>query len=310
MKKLGRLTELPLREVWNHEQYDFSEWLAKEENLSLLGDKLGLTLVEPETERFVGSYRCDIVCKDEMSGQVVLIENQLEPTNHDHLGKIITYASGLNASVIVWIVENAREEHASAIEWLNEHVDSSVSFFLIEIHAMKIGDSDPAPMFTVVEQPNDFVVQVKKSAGGTKDSQSKASRLEFWTKFNEVLISRGKPFNVRKASTDHWYDFTIGSSKCHLSMDLVNKDGFIRINMWIPDCKEQYRAFEENKDVIEGSVGLALLWEPLEGKKACRISCRIEGLDFENQANYESLMNDSIDRLVSFRKAFKPFLLK
>lgn len=123
--------ELPLREVWNHEQYDFSEWLAKEENLALLGEKLGLTLIEPETERFVGSYRCDIVCKDEMSGQIVLIENQLEPTNHDHLGKIITYASGLNASVVVWIVETAREEHASAIEWLNEHVDSTVSFFLI-----------------------------------------------------------------------------------------------------------------------------------------------------------------------------------
>ena len=310
MKKLGRLVELPLREVWNHEQYDFSEWLVKEENLSLLGEKLGLTLVDPETERFVGSYRCDIVCKDEMSGQIVLIENQLEPTTHDHLGKIITYASGLNASVVVWIVETAREEHASAIEWLNEHVDSTVSFFLIEIHAMKIGDSDPAPMFTVVEQPNDFVVQVKKSGGSAKANQSKANRLEFWTRLNEALIAKGRPFNIRKPSTDHWYDFTIGSSKCHLSLDLVNKDGFIRVNMWIPDSKEQYYAFEDHKDAIENSLGFPLLWEPLDGKKASRISCRIEGLDFDDQSNYDALMNESIEKLIAFRKAFKPFLLK
>ena len=309
MAKLGRLVEVPLRDIWRHEAYDFSAWLAKDENLSLLGEQIGLTLIDPETERFVGSYRCDIVCKDEMSGQIVLIENQLEPTNHDHLGKIITYASGLKASVVVWIVETAKEEHASAIEWLNEHIDSSISFFLIEIHAMKIGDSDPAPMFKVIEQPNDFVVEVKKS-GSEKDSKRKASRLEFWTKFNEVLISRGKPFNVRKASTDHWYDFTIGSSKCHLAIDLVNKDGFMRISMWIPDCMDQYYAFEENKDAIEGVIGRDLLWEPLEGKKASRISSRIEGLDFENQNNYEELMNAAIDKLILFRKAFKPYLIK
>ena len=308
MKRLGRLEEVPLREVWNHEQYDFSEWLAKEENLALLGEKIGLTLVDPETERFVGSYRCDIVCKDEMSGQIVLIENQLEPTNHDHLGKIITYASGLHASVVVWIVQNAREEHASAIEWLNEHVDSSVSFFLIEIHAMRIGDSDPAPMFDIIEQPNDFVVQVKKSVGGDKDSQSKAHRLDFWTRFNEVLLARGKPFSIRKPSMDHWYSLSIGSSKCNLSLDLVNKDGFIRVNMWIPDSKEQYYVFEKNKDSIEKTLGLELLWEPMEDKKGSRISCRIEGLDFDNQDNYEELMNIAIDRLIAFKAAFKPYL--
>ena len=310
MKKLGRLVEVPLREVWSHEQYDFSDWLAKEENLALLGEKIGLTLVEPETERFVGSYRCDIVCKDEMSGQIVLIENQLEPTNHDHLGKIITYASGLHASVVVWIVQNAREEHASAIEWLNEHVDASISFFLIEIHAMRIGDSDPAPMFDIIEQPNDFVAQVKKNGGNSKDNQSKANRLEFWTRFNEVLVARGRPFSLRKPTTDHWYSLSIGSSKCNLSLDLINKDGYIRVNMWIADSKEQYYAFEDNKDAIEDSLGFKLLWEPLENKKASRISCRIEGLDFNDQSNYDALMNESIEKLIAFRKAFMPYLLK
>ena len=309
--KLGKLIEVPLREIWSHEQYDFSKWLAKEENLSLLGEQLGLSLVEPETEGFVGSYRYDILCKDEMSGQIVLIENQLEPTNHDHLGKIITYASGLNASVVVWIVETAKEEHANAIEWLNSHIDSSVSFFLIEIHAMKIGDSDPAPMFKIIEQPNDFLVQTKKmTSDSEKDGLRKANRLNFWTRFNEVLVNRGKPFNLRKPSTDHWYEFSIGSSKCHLALDLVNKDGFIRVSMWIPDSKEQYYEFENHKEEIEKTVGLELSWEPLDGKKASRIACRIEGLDFDNQENYDSLMNEAIDKLILFRKAFKPYLLK
>ena len=141
--KLGKLQEVDICKIWAHEQYDFSKWLASESNIQELGETLGLSLLDVEAEKFVGSYRCDILCKDEITGKTVLIENQLEQTNHDHLGKLITYASGLDAAVVVWIVTEARQEHASAIEWLNLHTDDSISFFLIEIHAYKIGDSDP-----------------------------------------------------------------------------------------------------------------------------------------------------------------------
>ena len=127
---LGKLNELDVRSVWGHEQYDFSKWLSEPENIKELGNVLNLSLVDVETEKFVGAYRCDILCKDEITGKAVLIENQLEQTNHDHLGKIITYASGLDASVVVWIVASAREEHASAIQWLNTHTTEDVSFFL------------------------------------------------------------------------------------------------------------------------------------------------------------------------------------
>ena len=159
--KLGKLQEVDIRKVWPHEQYDFSKWLSGEENIKELGDILNLSLTDVETEKFVGNYRCDILCKDEITRKVVLIENQLEPTNHDHLGKIITYASGLDAAVVVWIVASARDEHASAIEWLNKHTSDELSFFLLEVHAYKIGDSDPAPHFKIIEQPNDFVKTVK-----------------------------------------------------------------------------------------------------------------------------------------------------
>ena len=136
--KLGKIKEVDIRSVWPHEQYDFSKWLAEEENIRALGEEMNLSLTDVDTEQFVGSYRCDIICKDELTGKSVLIENQLEQTNHDHLGKIITYASGLDASVVVWIVAKARAEHASAIEWLNKHTDDEISFFLIEVHAYTI----------------------------------------------------------------------------------------------------------------------------------------------------------------------------
>ena len=116
---IGRLESVLVRELWKHEQYDFSTWLSKEENISLLGDELGLSFTDIEVEKFVGNYRCDIVAIDDNTGKTVIIENQLEPSNHDHLGKIITYASGLDASTIIWIVTEARSEHKSAIEWLN-----------------------------------------------------------------------------------------------------------------------------------------------------------------------------------------------
>lgn len=174
---IGRLKQIDIRELWAHEQHHFSEWLSKEENIELLNDTLGLTLTEVSKEVFVGSYRCDLVATDETTGIKVIIENQLEATDHDHLGKIITYASGLDAQVVVWIVKEAREEHRSAIEWLNNNLIKGISFFLLEIQAYKIGDSLPAPKFEVIEKPNDFI-QSTRSMGSDKEmNQTQSERL-------------------------------------------------------------------------------------------------------------------------------------
>lgn len=306
--KLGKLQEIDIRKVWQHEQYDFSKWLAGEENIQELGDTLNLTLTDVETEKFVGNYRCDILCKDELTGKVVLIENQLEPTNHDHLGKIITYASGLDASVVIWIVASARQEHASAIEWLNKHTDEDLSFFLVEVHAYKIGDSDPAPQFKIVEQPNDFAKSVKSISKNSDLSDSERNRLEFWTQLNEILEERGKPFNKRKATTDHWYSIAMGSSECHISIDLVNKEHKIRVGVWIYDNKELFDKFFANKNEIEKACGFELAWDRLENKKASLACTYIQGLDFDNQTNYPELINKAIDLVLTMRKAFVPFV--
>lgn len=306
--KLGKLQEIDIRKVWQHEQYDFSKWLAGEENIQELGDALNLSLTDVETEKFVGNYRCDILCKDELTGKVVLIENQLESTNHDHLGKIITYASGLDASVVVWIVASARQEHASAIEWLNKHTDDDLSFFLVEVHAYKIGDSDPAPQFKIIEQPNDFAKSVKAISKNSDLNDSERNRLEFWTQLNEILEERGKPFNKRKPTTDHWYSIAMGTSECHISIDLVNKEHKIRIGVWIPDNKALFDKFYDNKVEIESACGFELTWDRLKNKKAALACTYIQGLDFESQDNYPELMNKAIDTVLTLRKAFVPFV--
>lgn len=302
--QLGKLKEINIRKVWGHEQYGFSAWLSSKENINELGDVLGLTLTDVETEKFVGNYRCDILCKDEITGKVVLIENQLEQTNHDHLGKIITYASGLDASVIVWIVESVRDEHASAIEWLNKHTDDNISFFLIEVHAYQIGDSIPAPQFKIIEQPNDFAKTIKAIQKDNTPNESMTKRLEFWTMFNEVIGERGKPFSIRKPTTDHWYSVAIGSSQCHISIDLVNRENRIRISLWISDNKDLFDKLYTSKEEIESKLSYELDWQRLDGKKASFICTYINGLNFDKQDNYNELMNCIIDKVMEFKKAF------
>ena len=305
---IGKLEEVDIRELWKHEQYDFSEWLSKKENIENLNDILGLTLVDISKETYVGAYRCDLFAKDETTGIKVIIENQLEMSNHDHLGKIITYASGLDAKVVVWIVKEAREEHRSAIEWLNNNTNSNINFFLIEIHAYKIGNSDNAPMFQVIEQPNDFIKNNKSTNSSDTMNKSQSQRLEFWNQFNNVLVERGKPFNVRKATTDHWYNVAIGTSDAHIDITLVNKDSVIGVELYITDNKDLFDKLYQKKDEIESNLGFKLDWRRLNNSKASRIVTFIKGLNFDNHSNYNELMNKTIDLAVLMRDTFKKYI--
>lgn len=305
---IGKLEEVDIRELWKHEQYDFSEWLSKKENIENLNDILGLTLVDISKETYVGSYRCDLFAKDETTGIKVIIENQLEMSNHDHLGKIITYASGLDAKVVVWIVKEAREEHRSAIEWLNNNTNSNINFFLIEIHAYKIGNSDNAPMFQVIEQPNDFIKNNKSINSNDTMNKSQSQRLEFWNQFNNVLFERGKPFNVRKATTDHWYNVAIGTSDAHIDITLVNKDSVIGVELYITDNKEFFDKLYQRKDEIENDLGFKLDWRRLNNSKASRIVTFIKGLNFDDHSNYNELINKTIDLAVLMRDTFKKYI--
>ena len=306
MTELWELEEIPLRNVWKNEQYDFSTWLAW--HINKLWKEIGLSLIDVETEKFVWSYRCDILCKDEITGKTVLIENQLEPTNHDHLWKIITYASWLDAGVIVWIVEEARDEHKSAIEWLNQHTDSEVAFFLIEIRAYKIWDSKPAPKFEIIEQPNDFSKTVKNLSHSENLKPTHAKRLEFWNLFREAVIARWRPFNAHKPSTDSWTNVAVWVSWVHISVDLVNSKHKIRVSFQIEDDKELFDKLYENKKEIENRIWTKLERNRMDDKKVSIIQISFDWLDFDNQENYPELMDKCIDNVLLLKEAFKPYL--
>lgn len=306
--EIGRLKEVDIRNLWKHEQFDFSEWLSKEENIDILNDVLGLSLIDISKEVYVGSYRCDLVARDESSAVKVIIENQLEQSNHDHLGKIITYASGLDAQVIVWIVKQAKGEHKSAIEWLNNNTNGDVNFFLIELHAYTIGNSIPAPYFKVVEEPNDFKKNTKVNGSNADLNRSQSERLEFWNRFNEILIDRGKPFNIRKATTGHWYDIALGTSEAHISINLVNKESLVVIDLYINDNKEIFDRLYELKEQIESELGFKMTWDRLDNSKASRIKYGIKGLNFDDHSNYDDLMNKIIDIAVKMRDVFKKYI--
>ena len=161
---LGRLHKVDLREAWASESSGFTPWLAQEESLQLLGEAIGIELELESQEKNVGPFRADILCKDTATDNWVLIENQLEKTDHSHLGQLLTYAAGLNAVTIVWIAERFTEEHRAALDWLNEHTDETINCFGLEIELWRIGDSTIAPKFNIISQPNDWSRTVKTAA--------------------------------------------------------------------------------------------------------------------------------------------------
>ena len=201
-------------------------------------------------------------------------------------------------------MKEAKDEHRKAIAWLNDNTGQSVSFFLIELHAYKIGDSLPAPKFEVIEKPNG-AIKSNKVNSDEGDTVSRARRFEFWTKFNEVLVEKGKPFNVRRASTDHWYDVAIGTSRAHISITLVNKEGKIVLELYIPDDKPLFDMLHEQREEIENELNMSFEWERLDKKKASRIKYAIPGLNFEDQSNYGELMDKAIECVLKMRNTFQ-----
>ena len=305
---IAKLTELELRELWKNEERDFSAWMAKEENIEYLNEILGLTLTDVKREERVGSYECDIVAKDDETGFNIIIENQLENSNHDHLGKLITYASGLKANVIVWIVKKARDEHRSAIEWLNNNTGNNINFFLIEVHAYRIGDSDPAPVFQVIEEPNGFIKNMNHTSGCSSNNKSQSERLIFWNQFNDLLAEKNYPINKRKATNRAWYDVTIGSSKTHIAMELINKDGYIRLGLYMQDDKDWFDKLYSNKEQIEQELCLELEWQRECKSTVSRIFYNLYGLNFDNKDNYDILMNQMIAIVVKMREVFRKYM--
>lgn len=300
---LGTLEKITdLRTIWKHEAQDFSLWLSQEENLSILSRAIGIDVVLEERESSVGDFNVDIFASEEGTNRKIIIENQLEDTNHDHLGKIITYASGKNAEVIIWIVKRARDEHKQAIEWLNQHTDNNIGFFLIEIELWKINNSLPAPKFNVVERPNDWAKTIKISEG-LSDTQK--LKLEYWQKFNEYADSDAvfsREFSIRKPQPCHWYDLSIGSSSYHIGLTVNTQKKRIGAEIYFSKSKDLYKKFMDKKDVIERWTGQEV--QGIEAEQDCRIVVFRNG-DIKETKHWENEIKWMFEMALKFKKAVK-----
>ncbi len=301
--KLGKIKRIhDLRMIWPHEANSFTKWLAKEENLSKLGEDIGIDLVLEERESSVGNFSVDIFANEESTGRKVIIENQLEDTDHDHLGKLITYASGKGAEVIVWVVKRARDEHRQAIEWLNQHTDTSLGFFLVEIELWQIDDSAIAPKFNVIERPNDWAKQMKNSENL---SDRRQLLLKFWNGFNDYIAQSDifkKDFTIRKAQPDHWYDLSVGNSSYHICMTISAQKKRLSCGVYIPDNKDLFHTFEDNKDIFQKEFGEEGDWK--EAAKATRIVI-YKGFDLYNETKWEEAYAWFVENAIKTKYTFK-----
>ena len=300
---LGKIKKsTDLRSVWSNEALDFTKWLAKEENLSLLGEAIGIDLTLEEEESSVGNFHVDIYASESGTDRKVIIENQLEETNHDHLGKVITYAAGKDASVIIWIVKKVRDEHLQAIQWLNQHTDSNIGFFLICIELWQIDNSKYAPVFNVVEKPNDWA-KTMKSAEGMSEMQK--LKLNYWQSFVDVMSdnpSFTNDFNIRKAAPHHWYALSLHSSIYHLGLTVSTQKNTIGCEVYINDDKAMFHKFEQSKGEFNKALGMELEWREME--KDCRIVAR-KSINAKKQENWNTCFDWYLEKALIFKKVVK-----
>lgn len=306
MIQLGTLKEITdLRSVWAHEALNFTPWVA--ENIDLLADAVGLDITVDETESSVGDFNVDIYASETGTDRKIIIENQLEDTDHDHLGKLITYASGKGADVVIWVVKHAREEHKAAVEWLNNHTDDKIGFFLCEIKLLQIGNSEIAPSFTVVERPNDWTKEIKKI---TVTNPTQQQRLEYWQAFNDYAFQNvkfAKTFHKRKPTMDHWMDFSIGSSACHIGVTQVQKRNAVGVELYVNDDKELFKSLFAHKNEVEEIMGFPLEWRELPERKASRIIVEKE-VNLDDRDDWVQQFEYIMDVCMKMKEAFKKYL--
>ncbi len=302
--ELGKITQVDLREIWKHEAVDFTKWLAKSKNLDLLSEEIDIELSLIDTEYNVGRFNVDIYAEESNTGRKVIIENQLERTDHDHLGKLITYASGLDAEIIIWIVKEVLEEHQQAIDWLNENTSKKINFFVIKMEVWKIENSLPAPNFCIVSKPNDWFKSVKQSIQRNDLSDTKLLQFEFWNNFKEYVEIERFKLKLRKTNPQHWYDIPIDRKDCYISLTVNSQKKEIACEIYIPNSKKTFHKFNENKIIIDNEIG-KLEWMELPEKKASRIKKVIKG-DFtikeENKKQFKWLAETALKFQEVFNK--------
>jgi hypothetical protein len=306
-KTIDRLISVPVRNAWPNEARDFTPWLAEQENIALLGDALGLSLEVTGTEVPVGPFYADIVALDRGRNLKVVVENQLERTDHRHLGQVLTYAARLEASVVVWIATEILEEHRAAIDWLNHATTSEFKFFAIAVRAVRIGDSNIAPVFEVVARPNDWTkvaMQDQKSSEAV-DSPKQNKWRAYWSELQEYTGDTIKGIQERAIYTGNWQTcFSITVEGVLFAFNLVFPREGIRVEAYLSGSalSKAMSVVEANKAAIETDFGNPLeLQEWAAGARVCFTSYnqRAAFEDTEERQRQFDWLADHMPKLIS-----------
>lgn len=259
-KNFGKLEKVDLRVGWSSESSDFTPWLAKEENLRVLAEAIGLELSLEAQEKDVGPFRADILCKDNRTDSWVLIENQLERTDHTHLGQLLTYAAGLQAVTVVWIAERFTDEHRAALDWLNEKTEDGINFFGLEVELWKIGDSTPAPKFNIVCKPNEWIKTVSESK---RRDDSGPEYFEYWSGVVDLLNRQKAWPSVPSAPRKGNMVLPTGWANFRLQMwrSTARQRAGVYVTCRGPNAKQDFEALLKDKDSIEREVAQPLVWD-------------------------------------------------
>ena len=291
-RTLGRLTRVELRDIWSSEASDFTPWLAREENLSILGEVLGVELELEAQERAVGPFRADILCKDIGSGAWVLVENQLERSDHLHLGQLLTYASGLEAVTIVWIAARFTEEHRSILDWLNKITDESFRFFGLEVELWRIGESPAAPKFNVVSKPNNWsrsVAQAARAIDESELSETRVMQIAYWGALNSVLDRVAGPVSGHyKPQPSSKMAYSVGRTGFELGAVMGRPQRRIRLELYLygPKAKASFHLLCVQKEGIQRELGHSLEWEELPAGSVSRISTYLYDVDPGDESDW------------------------
>jgi len=307
--KLGKLTKVDLREVWTSEPYDFTPWLAHEENLKLLGDALEMELVLVQSEKGVGSFSCDILAKDMATDHYVAIENQLEGTDHIHLGQLLTYAAGLDALTVVWVSKFMRDEHRQALDWLNSKTSEDLSFFGVEVELWRIGESDVAPRFNVVSRPNTY----QKAARQSKEAASTASAagqlyLSYFTALRDRLAELAPKLKTMSPGPDKWTNISLGRTGYQLVVEASQQKRYIEVKFYVHNDTEKKLADHLATRMAEISAAIpGAKLDRNEGKKHTSIDIVMDA-NPADVADRERQIDWLADQVLRFEKVFRPMV--
>ena len=296
--ELGKIEQVDPRLVWAHEAHDFTPWLLG--NADRLSEALGIDLELEAAEHAVGGYSLDLVGRDITNDAVLIVENQLEVTDHSHLGQVLTYAAGTGASTIVWIATAFREEHRQALDWLNESTGEKTHFFGIELQVVRIGESLNAPLLKVVVQPNDWQKQIRGVTGGGGVSEKGALDVQFWGKFlDRVRVEHPEWTKSPHRGPHNWFQMKAPIKGCRISHSFAQHDR-LRHELYIDSGEadantELFERLHERRAEMETAYGRPLSWEELPNKRACRIAEYKEGCSVIDEERYDEFIDWFID---------------